>query len=53
MTIIRFKIGDAFPASDPVARFLTGLAMISNDWLRSIEEMLKLGDAVERVHALK
>lgn len=49
MTIIRFKIGDAFPASDPVARFLTGLAMISNDWLRSIEEMLKLGDAPEEV----
>jgi hypothetical protein len=42
MTVIRFKIGDAFPASDPVARFITGLAMISNDWLRSVEDMFKL-----------
>jgi hypothetical protein len=40
MTVIRFKIGDAFPASDPVARFITGLAMISNDWLRLVTDML-------------
>jgi len=46
MTVIRFKIGDAFPASDPVARFITGLAM-TNDWLRSLEEMFKLGDTPE------
>lgn len=50
MTVIRFKIGDAFPASDPVARFITGLAMISNDWLRLIEDMLKLeGDTPEEI----
>ena len=42
MTVIRFKIGDAFPARDPVARFITGLAMISNDWLRSVEDMFNL-----------
>ena len=42
MTVIHSKIGDAFPASDPAARFITGLAMISNDWLRSVEDMLKL-----------
>jgi hypothetical protein len=34
MTTLRFKIGEAFPASDPVARFVTVLAMMSNDWLR-------------------
>lgn len=28
MTVIRFKIGDAFPADDAVAPFITGLAMI-------------------------
>jgi hypothetical protein len=49
MSVIRFKIGDAFPASDPVARFITGLAMISNDWLRSVEEMFSLGDTPEEV----
>ena len=50
MTVIRFKIGDAFPASDPVARFITGLAMISNDWLRSVEDMFKLeGDTPEEI----
>lgn len=48
--MIRFKIGDAFPASDPVARFITGLAMISNDLLRALEDMLDLGgDAPEKI----
>ncbi len=42
MTVIRFKIGDAFPADDPVARFITGLAMISNDWLRALEDIFGL-----------
>jgi hypothetical protein len=42
MTFIRFKIGEAFPARDPVARFITGLAMISNDLLRALEDMLRL-----------
>src|SRR4051812_26946179 len=35
----RFTIGEAFPADDPGARFVTAVAMISNDWLRSIEQM--------------
>jgi hypothetical protein len=41
---IRFRIGDAFPASDPVARCITVLAMMSNDWLRSNAEMHALDD---------
>ena len=45
MPKITFKIGEAFPASDPVARFITVLGMMSNDWLRSIAEMLALDDA--------
>jgi hypothetical protein len=39
MPTVRFVIGEAFPASDPVARFVTVLAMISNDWLRLFELM--------------
>ena len=50
MTAIRFKIGGAFPASDPVARFIAGLAMMSNDLLRALEDMLKLeGDTPEEI----
>jgi hypothetical protein len=50
MTVIRFKIGDGFPARDPVARFITGMAMISNDLLRALEDMLRLeGDAPEEI----
>ena len=50
MTVIRFKIGDGFPARDPVARFITGLAMISNDLLRALEDMLSLeGDTPEEI----
>ncbi len=45
MPKVTFKIGDAFPASDPVARFITVLGMMSNDWLRSIAEMLALDDS--------
>jgi hypothetical protein len=42
---IRFeKIGAAFPASDPVARFITVLAMMANDWLRLMSDMLALKD---------
>ena len=44
MPTIRFRIGDAFPAGDPVARFITVLAMMSNDWLRSNAEMQALDD---------
>lgn len=40
---ISFRIGDVFPASDPVARFLTGVAMIANDWGR----LFRLQEAVD------
>jgi hypothetical protein len=40
-----FKIGDTFPADDPVARFVTVLAMISNDWQRLAQRMIELDDA--------
>lgn len=45
MQTLRFKIGDAFPASDPVARFINVVAMMSNDWLRSTADMMALDDA--------
>src|SRR5277367_162094 len=44
MPTIRFKIGEGFPAADPVARFVTVLAMVSNDANRSIDELLNLDD---------
>lgn len=45
MTTVSFKkIGDGFPACKPVARFVTVLAMISNDWQRSFEEMSSVND---------
>ena len=31
---VSFRIGDVFPATDPVARYVAGVAMISNDWGR-------------------
>lgn len=34
-----FKIGEAFPASNVIARFVSVLAMIHNDWLRSMTFM--------------
>lgn len=34
-----FRIGDVFPADDVVARFVTGLGMIVNDWHRSMKFM--------------
>ncbi len=43
-TTLRFRIGDAFPAADPVARFITVLAMISKDWTRSTLDLLALED---------
>lgn len=39
---LTFRIGDVFPATDPVARFLTGVAMIANDWGR----LFRLQEAV-------
>jgi hypothetical protein len=50
VTALRFTIGTAFPASNPVARFVTVLAMMSNDWLRLIQDLLALeSDDVESV----
>ncbi len=43
-TTLRFTIGDAFPADDPVARFVTVLAMMSNDWSRFVDQMLRVED---------
>ena len=34
-----FRIGDAFPATDPVARFVAVLAIIYNDWRRTMDSM--------------
>lgn len=46
MRTIRFKkIGDAFPADDPVARFVAVLAIISNDANRSVDQMLDLDES--------
>jgi hypothetical protein len=36
-----FRIGDAFPADDPVARFVAVLAIVSNDLLRMLEQMIE------------
>jgi hypothetical protein len=45
VTIIRFrKISDVFPAEDAVARFITVVAMMSNDWVRLMDDMLALDD---------
>jgi hypothetical protein len=47
MTKISFKIGEGFPAPDSIARFITVLAMMSNDWLRSIEDLFALEDSTD------
>jgi hypothetical protein len=39
MPRFEFEIGEAFPAKDPVARFVAVLAMIHNDWLRTMRAM--------------
>ncbi|MEN3285196.1 MAG: hypothetical protein V7607_6336 [Solirubrobacteraceae bacterium] len=44
MTTWRFTIGEAFSASDSVARFITVVAMMSNDWLRLMSAMLEIED---------
>lgn len=44
MPTLKFKIGEAFPAGDPVARFVTVVAMMSNDWLREMAQMLEILD---------
>lgn len=43
-TELVFRIGDVFPSSDPVARYVTGVAMISNDWGRLFQLQDELGE---------
>jgi hypothetical protein len=50
MPTTSFRIGDTFPADDPVARFMTVVAMISNDWQRLATQMLDLDDAERKAH---
>jgi hypothetical protein len=52
-TTLRFTIGDAFPADDAVARFVTVLAMMSNDWLRLIKQMLDVDDSDDDAAGLR
>ncbi len=40
-----FDIGEAFPESDPVARFVTVLAMVINDWHRTMDRMASVANA--------
>jgi hypothetical protein len=39
-----FRIENAFPAVDPVARFVAVLAMIYNDWRRTMDSMAEAED---------
>lgn len=49
MTRFVFRIGDAFPAGDEVARFVVTLAMMSNDALRSFKQLsLDEGNAEQK-----
>jgi hypothetical protein len=54
-----FRIGDAFPEDNPVARYLTVLAMMHNDWKRtmaamneSLEKPQSIGERVFRFRQL-
>jgi hypothetical protein len=51
MPVDSFTIGEAFPADDAVARFVTVVAMISNDWLRLFEEMSSIHGDDPEAHA--
>jgi hypothetical protein len=42
-----FPIGDALPPADPVARFVAVLAMIYNDWRRTMDSMAAAEDGLE------
>ena len=42
MSTLRFRVGDVFPATDAVARFITVVAIMSNDWLRLESQILKV-----------
>jgi hypothetical protein len=53
MRTLRFEIGEAFPASDPVARFVTVLAMASNELRRVTGPMLALEDFYDDAEGLR
>jgi hypothetical protein len=53
MPTLTFEIGAAFPAEDPVARFITVLAMMSNDWLRETKLTGDLEDYYEDAEGLR
>jgi hypothetical protein len=50
---LRFQIGDAFPADDPIARWLTVLAMASNDFFRMFRWVDHAEDAGEQLLAYR
>ena len=49
---LTFRIGDVFPSSDPVARYVTGVAMIANDWGRLFRLQEAVGDQEAGVRLL-
>lgn len=50
MTLVSFRIGEAFSVEEPVARFMAVVAMISNDWQRLAAQMLKLDEREREAH---
>lgn len=54
-SVIEFKIGEAFPSSDPVARWLTALAMSHNDVRHGNLELIETAeaDAATRLYYLR
>jgi hypothetical protein len=53
MAAVEFEIGKAFPAPDPVARFITVLAMMSNDWTRLAKQTLSIEDFYDDAEGLR
>jgi len=53
MPTLRFKVGDYLDVTDPVARFIAGLGMISNDWMRMFAQMGSIPDYVPDADALR
>lgn len=47
---VRFRVGDAFPAEDPVARFIVVLLMALNDLLPQNERLTQADDGVLPPH---
>jgi hypothetical protein len=53
MSKVSFDIGKAFPASDPVARFITVLAMMSNDWMRLAKQQIEVKDYYDDAEGIR